>query len=317
MKKILLGLAFIFALCAGFMVKPSDVAAATKVGTNMWAMNIDFEHDIDTYSVDLDKDGKKDKIEAVMLSDSIVTDVDEDGEEVYGKEYQGYMLKISGKTLKTWMLDDHKYGEVYIMKMADGKYYLSITTTKYSNKGSTFTGGIYKYKSGALTKLYTYETMISTTYLNGGKFGDVYGDSYSTFTEIYPTKVSKDNVYYNGLIGTKALGNVRVDGLKVKYSKGTFSTSTSAATASVRTISNEKTGETTLNSYAKSAIKVKKSVGSTKTKFTIKKGAKFKVTNLYIKKKVLWVKVKAGSKTGYVKLGTSQLVKKLGQVFWG
>ncbi len=315
MKKLLLGVLFVFALCVGFMVKPAEVSAAEKFGTNVWGMNT--YSDDDKYSADLDKDKKTDKVETVIKTKTN-TIVDEDGFEYNETEYISTVLKINGKQFFKWTVADGKYGEVYIMKMDDGKYYLSIVTTTSSEDtfNQKYTGGIYKYSKDTLTKVFSYDDMITKSLLIKDKFGFTYNnDAGNGTTEFYPEKSSKGTVYYGGCIFTKALGNVSIHNLKVTYSKGKFSTSTAAASATVRNMTSS--GKVDLNSTAKVAIKAKKSVGSTKTKFTIKAGKKFKVTNLVIKKKALWVKVKYGSKTGYVKLGKSKLVKAFGVLIYG
>ena len=99
--------------------------------------------------------------------------------------------------------------------------------------------------------------------------------------------------------------------LPLSYSGKKFTLKSTAVSAGVGIIPSD-SEDFTRTFTAAQKIQTYKSAGSSKKAFVIKKNSKFAVKKLAIVKKNIYVQVKAGSKTGWIKLNTSNKISVAG-----
>ena len=119
------------------------------------------------------------------------------------------------------------------------------------------------------------------------------------------TKAKGNTIYLRGWFGTKNLGQINAFNMPLSYSGKNFTLKSTAATAEPGALFEGKNWAFTKNFTAAQNIQTYKAAASSKKTFVIKKNAKFAVKKLAVVKKNLYVQVKSGSKTGWIKLNTS------------
>lgn len=282
-------LTLLVAVCAA--VPSQAYAGVTKQGTGIVQLSHLYDDLGDkpgkvsasaTYKkADVTNDGKKDKVQMLWKGD-------QDGDAGKGViAWSSATLKVNGKTIKTW-----KNGQI-----------INIITLKNKKSFIELDSGLYQIKSNKLKKVVNLDSLISPKAL-----GKTISDSYAM-----AESVKGNTIYCYCEFRTKALGwlcNADSAHIKIVYSKGKFKLKSSTIKLVDPYLGDEETGEDIDYYTAKKTIKAKKSKTSSTTSVVIKKGQTFKATKASISKGKIYVKVKAeNGKTGWVKLGKSQLVQ--------
>jgi len=220
-------------------------------------------------------------------------------------------LYVNGTAVKAWKTSD-TLPTIKILRYSDGKAYLEITTENYA-KGLT-SGGIFKVTDGALKCVFNYNSQVKTTLLEGDGF-ITNGDAFDMLTA---TKLKNDVLYLRAYLGTKSLGEIKVDNLRVTYANGKFTLAKNPGTLKF-TIVNTSTGELKTYMRARKELTVyKKAASSVAAAFTIAKGAKFTPLKASIIDRYIYVYIKdANGNYGWIKPGASLYVKEKGRMIWG
>ena len=261
-------------LCFGL---GATTQAATKVGNGVYEMSTwaDEGAETDTLtSVDITGDGKTDKIETVTTSDEIE-------------------LKVNDKIVRMYLTGSTNIQVVQLSK----KSFFEITTYE---KGNKINCGLYEMKKNKLTRVLDYKKLVNLKQYVKNNFITSNG----CWGGFQATSVKGNTIYLRGWFGTKNLGQVNAFKLPLSYSGKKFTLKSTAVPAGVGIIPSD-SEDFTRTFTAAQKIQTYKSAGSSKKAFVIKKNSKFAVKKLAIVKKNIYVQVKAGSKTGWIKLNTS------------
>lgn len=264
-------------LCFGSGV---TTQAATKVGSNVYELNTWADTTVETdtlTSVDITGDGKKDKIETETTSVEVE-------------------LKVNDEIVAMYLT--HSVN-IQVVKLST-KSFFEITTYE---KDNTINGGLYEMKGNKLTCVLDYKKLVNLKQYVKNNFITSNG----CWGGFQATKASGNTIYLRGWFGSKSLGQVNAFNMPLSYSGKGFTLKSSAASAKTGLIYSDNTGSYTSTTpfIAAQKIQTYKAAGSPTKAFVIKKNAKFAVKNLAVVNKNIYVKVKSGSKTGWIKLGTS------------
>lgn len=300
----------LLALLVAFCVAAPQQAQAVsyKVGKGVHELSWDSSFyesgspSVETYKkADVTGDKKKDKVQLVAKKT---------GKIGYRYGIASMQIKVNGKVVKTYKGNKgYSLNYVDIITLKNKKSYLWIS--EYSD--SKERDALYQVKKGKLKKIASVNSFLkakNTKYEGCG-----------------PVKVKGNTIYCHAGLTTKALGwmetkNTSSGYMKLAYSKGKFKLKSSSMA-----VEEPKCGEiwdetaddeVRINYYtAKKTINAKKSISSSKTAVTIKKGQTFTVTKMTVAKKSLYTKVKTSNgKTGWVKLGKNAIVQHKSDEYW-
>lgn len=302
LKKTGLFVVFGIACLSILSISTVNVKAAEKVGNGVYDINTYIPYDdssstednnsakeTDSFSkVDLTGNGKNDTLVAIVKDDKLT-------------------LNLNGKKLKSW----NNRPSVQVIKLSNKKAYLEITDENF--KSNTTSMVLYKVKNGKLSKVIDYKTLLNKKLLQGNK----YITTGYAFDMIYATKVKKNTIYLHASLGTKSLGQIKIDNLQLKYSGGKFKLKKNAGTIAA-TVLTDKGPIYTFTAAKK--IQTYKAAGSKKKGIKIAKNKQFTLKKAAVVGKKLYVQVKTKSgKTGWIKLSTSKkpIVKVPGMLVWG
>ncbi len=273
--------------------------AATKSGNGVYSLST---YENDSYDrADVTGDGRPDKIETAVT-------------ETNGTKKAA--LKVNGKQLKTWTLSKNNatviLPSVSVVVLSKKAAYLEIATEDYrSNKTAC---ALYQVKNGKLRAAFDYEKMINGKLLLDNDF--VYkGYGYDMATA---AKVSKNTIHLNVSLGTKSLGQIRTEGLKLKYSGGKLTLQKDAGKIANVNIESDRGISRTFTAARK--IQTVKTAGSSKKGIVLPKKTKFTAKKLAVIGKNIYVQVQTtAGKTGWISLSTSDrpLVTARSIVIWG
>lgn len=202
----------------------------------------------------------------------------------------GRSIIINGKTIKTYKKGTSLYMDVVTLK--NGTSYLDIIT-RYNGKN---TCGLYQVKKNSLTKKVDFTSLMNKKLLTGNAF--VGTKTKSDIMQV--SDVDGNNIYLNGYLHTKSLGQLEVMELKLNYKDGKFTTSK----GEIRAYAYNSAGNN-CKFTAKKKLTIYKEAGSSKKAFTIKTGKKFTIVKAKIINKNIHVKVYYNGKYGWIKLSTS------------
>ncbi|MBC8571870.1 hypothetical protein [Jingyaoa shaoxingensis] len=262
-------------LCLGI---GATTQAATKTGTNVYEMNTWAGSSVTKdrlTSVDITGNGKKDKIETETTRVEIE-------------------LKVNGKIVGMYLTGETNIQVVKLSK----KSFFEITTYE---KGNKINCGLYEMKKNKLTRVLDYKKLVNLKQYVKNNFITSNG----CWGGFQATKAKGNTIYLRGWFGTKNLGQVNAFNMPLSYSGKNFTLKSTAATADAGMIPPSKNESFTRSFTAAQKIQTYKAAGSSKKSFTIKKNAKFSVKKLAVVKKNLYVQVKSGRKTGWIRLNTS------------
>lgn len=273
--------------------------AATKSGNGVYSLST---YENDSYDrADVTGDGRPDKIETAVT-------------ETNGTKKAA--LKVNGKQLKTWTLSKNNatviLPSVSVVVLSKKAAYLEIATEDYrSNKTAC---ALYQVKNGKLRAAFDYEKMINGKLLLDNDF--VYkGYGYDMAAA---AKVSKNTIHLNVSLGTKSLGQIRTEGLKLKYSGGKLTLQKDAGKIANVNIESDRGISRTFTAARK--IQTVKTAGSSKKGIVLPKKTKFTAKKLAVIGKNIYVQVQTtAGKTGWISLSTSDrpLVTARSIVIWG
>ena len=262
-------------LCLGLGV---TTQAYTKAGNNVYEMNTRsdgaFQKDTLT-SIDITGNGKKDKIETETTRAEIE-------------------LKVNGKIVGMYLTGKTN---IQVIKLSK-KSFFEITTYE---KGNKINCGLYEMKKNKLTRVLDYKKLANLKQYVKNNFITSNG----CWGGFQAMKASGNTIYLRGWFGTKNLGQVNAFYMPLSYSGKKFALKSTAATADAGYIPPSKNESFTRSFTAAQKIQTYKAAGSSRKAFAIKKNARFSVKKLAIVKKNIYVQVKSGSKTGWIKLNTS------------
>ena len=177
------------------------------------------------------------------------------------------------------------------------KAFFEITTYE---KGDKINCGLYEMKNNKLKRVLDYKKLVNLKQYVKNNFITSNG----CWGGFQATSVKGNTIYLRGWFGTKNLGQVNAFKLPLSYSGKKFTLKSTAVSAGVGIIPSD-SEDFTRTFTAAQKIQTYKTAGSSKKAFVIKKNSKFAVKKLAIVKKNIYVQVKAGSKTGWIKLNTS------------
>lgn len=270
-------------LCFGI---GASTQAAEKIGNGVYRFDTSSpEQGVNTDSMnsfDITGDGKKDKIETKSASNKVV-------------------VKVNNKTVGSYLNGPG----IYVVKLSK-KAFLQITTYE---KNHTASCGLYELKGNKLSRVLDYKKLVNLKQYAKNTFYITNG----YWSEFEATKTKGNTIYLQGYFGTKNLGQVNAENLQLSYSGKNFTLKSTAASASAFGIYDPKTNFFTNQFTASQKIQTYKAAGSSRKAFTISKNAKFEVKKLAIVKKNIYVQVKSGKKTGWIRLNTSskKMVKQI------
>lgn len=289
MKKILSGL--LFSLAMLMLSGTVPVFAASSAGGVVSLCDQSVNYGSDSYSkLDVTGDGAKDVV-AMDVTDTSMT------------------LKVNNKVLKSWNTTK-EIASAKIVTVA-GKSYIELNEENYTK--NTTKSGLYLVSGGKLKTAVDYSKLLNKKLLEKNKFV-VTGNGLDRMTV---SKVKGKTLYLDASLYTKSLGYFKISSLQMKYSGGKFKLSEKAGKTSFLLL-DMKTGTQYKEFTAKKAITVYKKAGSTKKAgFKIAARKKFTIKKAAIVKKNIYVQVKSGGKTGWIKLGKSNLVKMRGMLVYG
>ena len=289
MKKILSGLFFSLALLLLTGIVP--VFAASNAGGVVTLCDESVDFGSDAYSqLDVTGDGAKDVV-AMDVTDTAIT------------------LKVNDQVLKTWNRSNAT-ASAKIVKVA-GKSYIELNEEDYTNNISKC--GLYLVSGGKLKKAVDYSKLLNKKLLEKNKFITT-ADGYDMITV---SKVKGKKLYLNASLYTKSLGYFKINNLQMKYIGGKFKLTEKAGKTSFLLL-DMKTGTKYQEFTAKKSVTVYKKAGSSKKAgFKIAANKKFTIKKAAVVKKNIYVQVKSGGKTGWMKLGKSNLVKMRGMLVYG
>lgn len=267
-------------LCFGI---GATTQAATKLDNGVYELNTraDGSAEKDTLtSVDITGNGKKDKIETETTNVEIE-------------------LKVNGKIVGMYLTGNTNIHVVTLSK----KSFFEITTHE---KGDKINCGLYTMKKNKLTRVLDYKKLVNLKQYVKNNFIT----SNNCWGGFEATKVKGNTIYLRGWFGTKSLGQVNAFNLPLTYSGNKFTLKKTAVNAGSGLIF-DNSGNFSRTFTAAKKIQAYKSAGSSRKAFAIQKNGKFTVNKLAIVKKNIYVQVKSGNKTGWIKMSTSskRLVK--------
>lgn len=287
------------ASCLCVTAAANTTYAATKNGNGVYSLKT-YESDSFT-KADVTGDGRPDKIETVAT------------------EKNGTIktaLKVNGRQMKFWTV--HQNNETVILPsvsvvvLSKKVAYLEITTEDYRSYKTAC--ALYQVKKGKLQTAFNYEKMINNKLLLDNDF--VYkGYGYDM---VSAAKVSKNTIHLNVSLGTKSLGHMRTEGLKLKYSGGKLALQKDAGKIVKVDILEKNYPSKTFTAAKK--IQTVKAAGSTKKGIVLPKKTKFTAKKLAITGKNIYVQVQTtAGKTGWIDLSASDkpLVTTRSIVIWG
>ena len=289
MKKILSGLLFSLALL--LLSGNVPVSAASSAGGVVTLCDESVNFGSDVYSqLDVTGDGAKDVV-AMDVTDTAIT------------------LKVNDQVLKTW--DRAKEIATAQIVTVAGKSYIELNEENYVKY--TTKCGLYLVSGGKLKKAVDYSKFLNKKLLEKNKF--VINDNGRDMITV--SKVKGKKLYLKASLYTKSLGYFKVDNLQLKYSGGKFKLTEKAGKTSFLLL-DMKTGTKYQEFTAKKSVTVFKKAGSSeKAGFKIAANKKFTIKKAAVVKKNIYVQVKSGGKTGWIKLGKSNLVKMRGMLVYG
>lgn len=219
-------------------------------------------------SYDITKDGKKDKIKLVKSGANLKVSIN-------GKK----ALKI------TYPYEYIDYDCKYI-QLKNGKRYLYFSLNDNNGMG---TRGIYKYVSGVLKKQIDLDVLPGLSQKYTGKY------IYDHCVESVKVSGNSITVKYSGDLAQLGISEYKA---KYIYKKGKLNKATSAAYIS------HSAGYGALGKKitVKKNLKAYKSRSTNTSYFTVKKNKQVTVMRLSGKRNALWIKVKYGKKTGWIKV---------------
>lgn len=280
-------------------VTASTAYAATKDGNGVYSLST---YESDSYSkADVTGDGRPDKIETVVTGTN---------------ENRKAALKVNGKQLKTWTISKNNNSiilpSVHVVVISKKAAYLEITTEDYRSYKTAC--ALYQVKKGKLRTVFDYKKIVNNKLLLDNDFVNK-GYGYDMVTA---AKVSKNTIHLNVSLGTKSLGHIRTEGLKLKYSKGKLTLQKDAGKVAKVSIIDDR-GNSKVFTAAKK-IQTVKAAGSSKKGIVIPKKTKFTAKKLAIADKNIYVQVQTtAGKTGWISLSASAkpLVTTRSIVMWG
>lgn len=273
--------------------------AATKIGNGVYSLSA---YENDSYAkADVTGDGKADKIETVVT-------------EKNGSKKTA--LKVNGKQMKSWTIQKNNatviVPSVSVVTLSKKVAYLEIATEDYRSYKTAC--ALYQVKKGKLRIAFDYEKMLNNKLLLDNDFVNK-GYGYDMASA---AKASKNAIWLNVSLGTKSLGQMRTEGLKLKYSGGKLTLQKDAGkVAAVNVMDNR--GNSEIFTAAKK-IQTVKAAGSAKKGIVIPQKTKFTAKKLVIAGKNIYVQVRTtAGKTGWINLSASDkpLVTVRSIVLWG
>lgn len=289
-------------LFLGAVAAAADPAlAATKTGNGVYSISTS---ESDSYTgADITNDGKKDKIETVVTEEKIT-------------------LKVNGKTMRTWKIKDtNVYPSFQVVVLSKKTAFLEICVEDIGAEKNSC--ALYQVKKGKLSTVLNYKNLVNNKLLYGNSFVGS-GTYYDT---MYATKVSGNKIYLHAMLGTKSLGQISMDDLQLKYSKGKFTLLKNAGPIyrafiyDEQYLDNPAFPDFNMNYFtAAEEIQTVKAAGSSEKGIVVAQNAAFTVEKLAVVKKNIYVQAKTlDGETGWIKLSTSDtpFVTKLGELVWG
>lgn len=263
--------------CLGIITAAAPAQAATKVGNGVYSLDTSDAWTVmdDSYSADVNNDGKKDAIQTFCSSSST-------------------RLTVNGRTMKSWSSKNAL--SIKVVSLGK-KSFLEICTYQYGGKN---TCGLYQVKNNKLSRVLDYSTLVNLKQLTSNKF--TYTSTLNNM--LSAEKVKGNTIYLNCRFGTKNLGQIDADYLPLSWNGKKFVLKTTAVSARPQLIG---TWEKPFTAYtASQKIQTYKTAGSSKKGITISKNTSFTLQKLAVVKKNFYVlvKTKAG-KSGWIRLNTS------------
>ena len=241
---------------------------------------------------DVTGDGKADTVSTKVTSTKII-------------------LYVNGTAVKTWKTSVAA-PTIKILRYSDGKAYIELTTENFTKQLTS--GGIYKVADGALKCVFSYNSQVKTALLAG----DACVTNADAFDMLHATKLKNDVLYIEAYLGTKSLGQIKVSNLKISYANGKFSMAKNPGILSFKIIDRTNGTLKTVMQAKKELTVYKKAASAVKASFSIAKGAKFTPLKASIISRSIYVYIKdAKGNYGWIKLGTTQLVREKGELIWG
>ena len=190
-------------------------------------------------------------------------------------------LKVNDKIVRMYLAGSVNIQVVTLSK----KSFFEITTYE---KGNKINCGLYEMKKNKLTRVLDYKKLVNLKQYVKNNFITSNG----CWGGFQATSVKGNTIYLRGWFGTKNLGQVNGFNLPLSYSGKKFTLKSKAVSAAVGIIPSNNNEDFTRIFTAAQKIQTYKS-------------ATFDVKKLAVVKKNIYVQVKSGSKTGWIKLNTS------------